>query len=198
MNSIFKKWIIAHRQIIVATLLILVGGYYLYLTNLSQIFHISEMYYSSDEYSMIVMKFDGTTLSTYLINPNPDIIASRTDYLVGYRKYNEDIAGNFWSDEGIEPFGLRGSDIAGRLYAECVGAAVWPVDGEMLYYNQENIHDLEDYNDTSYSFGSRFSIKEGTLRVYNYAELDFQETEEIPKVEAEIMRLIDSQCPPEF
>ena len=194
----FKRWLIAHSQIIVVALVVLVCGYYMYLTNVSRVFHISETYYSSDEYSVIVMKFDDGTLSTYLINPSLDVIAVRVDYRVGYRKYNEDLVGNFWSDKGIEPFVLRGSDIAGRLYAECVGTAVWPIDGEMTYYDRDDIHDMEDDNDTSYSFGSRFSLKEGSLRVYNYAEFDFQKVEKIPEVEAETMRLIDSLCPPEF
>jgi len=194
----FKRWICDHSLILVVALVVIVGGYYMYLTHVSQVFHINGMYSVSDEHSVIVMDFKDGTLSTYLINPDVDVIAVRTDYRVGYRKYNKDILGNFWSDDGIEPFSLRGADIVGRFYAECIGSAVWPVDAEMKYYDKHDIQAMEETDDTSYSFSSRFSLRDGMLHVYNYAELDFQETESIPDVEAEIMRLLDSLCPPEF
>lgn len=193
-----KNWIIAHGRTIVVALVVLLGGYYMYLTSVSQVFHIRETYYASDEYSMIAMKFDGDTMSIYFISPSLDAIAVRIDYRVEYRKYTEDIVGNFWSNKGIEPLVLRGSDIAGRLYAECVGLAVWTVDEEMTYYDRDDILEMEETNDTSYSFGSRFSLKDGNLRVYNFSELTFQKADNIPAVEAEIMRLIDSLCAPKF
>lgn len=193
-----KNWIIAHSRTIVVALVVLLGGYYMYLTSVSQVFHIRETYYASDEYSMIVMKFDGDTMSTYFISPSLDTIAVRIDYQVEYRKYTEDIVGNFWSNNGIEPLVLRGADIAGRLYAECVGLAVWTMDEEMTYYDRDDILEMEETNDTSCSFGSRFSLKGGNLRVYNFSELTFQKAENIPAVEAEIMRLIDSLCAPKF
>ena len=193
-----KKWLIDHKQTIIIALAVLVGGYYMYLTNVSRVFDINETYCVSDDYSMIVMEFEDGTLSTYLLNPDIDTIAVRTDYKVRYRTFAKDFLGNFWSDDGIEPLGLRGSDIAGRLSAVCVGSAVWSVDEEMTYYNRSDIQDMEEANDTSYSFSSLFALKEGVLRVYDYAALDFQKVDDIPAIEAEIMRLIDSLCPPEF
>lgn len=193
-----KNWIIAHSRTIVVALVVLLGGYYMYLTSVSQVFHIRETYYASDEYSMIAMKFDGDTMSTYFISPSLDAIAVRIDYRVEYRKYTEDIVGNFWSNNGIEPLALRGADIAGRISAECVGLAVWTMDEEMTYYDRDDILEMEETNDTSYSFGSRFSLKGGNLRVYNFSELTFQKADNIPAVEAEIMRLIDSLCAPKF
>lgn len=193
-----KKWLIDHKQTIIIALVALVGGYYMYLTNVSKVFHLNDTYYASDDYFTVVMEFEGDTLSTYLISPSSDTIAVRTDYQVSYRTFTEDILGNFWSDDGIEPLGLRGSDIAGRLYAKCIGSAVWTIDEEIAYYDRNNIHEMEESKDTSYSFGSRFALKEDTLRVYDYAALDFRIVENMSTVEAEIMRLIDSLCPPEF
>ena len=180
-------------------LVALLGGYHMYLTHVSQVYQISGTYYANtDDYSIVVLDYDGITLSTYFVNPDPDIIAIRADYKVGYRKYTEDITGNFWSDDGLEPLSLRGSDVAGRLYAECVGYAIWPVDGEMTYFDYADVLEMEEAGDTSFSFGSHFTIKGDTLRVYDYAAIDFQKTSKLPEVEAEIVRLMDSLCPPVF
>lgn len=179
-------------------LVVLLGGYYMYLTHVSQVYQINGTYCAGDDYSMVVMEYDGITLSTYFVNPDPNVIAIRADYKVGYRKYTEDIIGNFWSDDGLEPLGLRGSDVAGRLYAECVGYVIWPVDGEITYFDHSDVLKMEEADDTSYSFGSHFAIKDNVLRVYDYATIDFQKTSKLPEVEAEIVRLMDSLCPPVF
>ena len=180
-------------------LVVLLGVYYMYLTHVSQIYQISGTYYAkTDDYTTVIMEYDGITLSTYFVNPATDIIAIRADYKVGYRKYTEDIIGNFWSDDGLEPLGLRGSDVAGRLYAECVGYAIWPVNGDMTYFDHADVLEMEEAEDTTYSFGSHFAIKADVLRVYDYATIDFQKTSKLPEVEAEIVRLMDSLCPPVF
>lgn len=185
------------KKLLIVLLLLLIG-YYMYLTGTSELYQMSGTYYATDNYSMAVMEYDGSVLSTYFLNPNEDLIAVRADYKVGYRKYKEDIIGNFWSNSGIEPLGLRGSDVAGMLYAECVGYAIWPVDGEMTYFSHSDVLEMEEKGDTSYSFDSRFAIKDNILRVYDYADVDFQKTENLPAVEAEIIRLVDSLCPPKF
>ena len=197
MNTI-KKWFIDHTQTFIFALVLLISGYYMYLTNVTQLFSISETYCVSDEYSTVVIKFDGTTMSTYLLNPDLDTIATRTDYLVRYRKYNKDFLGNFWSNEGIEPFALRGSDIAGLLDTKCVSSVIWTYDEDPIFYNQNDILSLEEENDISYSFYSRFSLKGYVLRVIDYFPLDLQKVEELPSVENEIIRLMDSLCPPDF
>lgn len=197
MNKL-KNWFIVHKGIFIIALVALISGYYLYLTNISRLFQLEGTYCVRNEYSSIILEFDGNRMSTYMIEPDMNTIAVRVDYKVGYRRFNEDIIGNFWSDDGIEPFALRGSDVAGRLYAECVGTAIWTIDEDMVYYNQSDVLALEESSGESYSFGSRFYLKGDFLRIYNYADLDFQKIEDIPEVEAELMRLIDSLCPPEF
>lgn len=177
-------------------LIALLGIYYMYLTHVSQVYYIDGTYLASDEYSKIILDFDGETLSTYLVNPNTDVIAIRTDYQVGYRKYNEDILGNFWSNEGIEPLGLRGSDLAGRMYGTCIGCAIWPIEGDMEYFDREAIIEMEKNENTNYSFVSHFATKNEVLRVYDYTAIDLEKCESVPTVEAEIIRLLDSLCPP--
>lgn len=185
------------RKLIIA-IVVLLAGYYMYLTHVTQEYKIEDTYYASDEYSSIIMKFDGTTLSTYFLNPKDDMISMRTDYKLAFKKYNEDIIGNFWSADGIEPLGLRGSDVAGDVYLECIGSVLWPIDGDMIYLDKSDIQKMEEEENTSYSFVSRFAIKNNVLRVYDYMDVDFQLMTKLPSVDAEIVRLMDSLNPPKF
>jgi hypothetical protein len=185
------------RKLIIA-IVVLLAGYYMYLTHVTQAYKIEDTYYASDEYSSIIMKFDGTTLSTYFLNPRDDMISMRTDYELTFKKYNEDIIGNFWSEDGIEPLGLRGSDVAGDVYLECIGSVLWPIDGDMIYLDKSDIQKMEEEENTSYSFVSRFAIKDNVLRVYDYMDVDFQLMNKLPSVDAEIVRLMDSLNPPKF
>ena len=180
---------------LILPLMILLGGYYMYLTQVSQVFHMEGTFGVIDDYSSVVLVFDESELSTYYINPSVDVTAIRADYRVSYRKYTKDIIGNFWSDEGIEPFALRGSAVAGRLYAECVGYALWPAGGDMVYIDKEDIEEMEESGESTFSFYSRFATKNDILRMYDYADYDFETLVNIPDVEAELMRLLDSLCP---
>ncbi len=178
----------------IVALVAIVAGYYWYLTNVSRVYDLDGTYCVSDEYSSIIVEFDGSRMSTYLINPDMDTIAVRVDYRVRYRQYQEDIIGNFWSDRGIEAFALRGSDVAGRIDATCIGTAIWSLDEDTVYYDREDILEMEKNEDTTSSFVSHFSVNGELLRIFNYADLDFSKTETVPEVEAELMRLLDSQC----
>lgn len=185
-----KNWLIV--------LAILVCGYFMYLTNVSQIFYISGTYGAEDGIFMAVMKFEDGTMSTYLLDPDMDTMAVRIDYQVEYRKYNKDFIGNYWNHGGLAPLTLRGADTAGRVYAECIGCAIWPVEGDMMYFARDEIQEMEKAYDTDYSFTSYFTIKGDSLKLDDYTELVFQKVEDVPMIEAELMRLIDSLCPPEF
>lgn len=183
---------------LILPLVIILSGYYMYLTHVSQVFHVEGTFGVIEDYSSVVLTFNETKMSTYYINPSVDVTAIRADYRVSYRKYTEDIIGNFWSDEGIEPLGLRGSDVAGRFYAECVGYALWPAGGDVVYFGKEDVEKMEESGESSFSFYSRFATKDNLLRVYDYADYDFKKLDDVPDVEAELMRLLDSLCPPKF
>lgn len=191
-----KNWVKKKKHIVIILLVALVSGYYVYLTQVSRVFLINETYYASDEYSSVALEFDGEKLSAYFLYPSSEIIALRVDYQIDYRTYTKDFIGNFWGNNGIQPFALRGADVAGNLYAECTGCVLWA--DEVKYYSKEDILAMEKSNEEDYSFASRFFVKDNILRIYNYSPLDFQSGINIPAVDAEIMRIMDSLCPPKY
>lgn len=192
-----KEWIKAHTSGIIIFLVLLLGGYYMYLTHVSTIFHIKETYYISNDDCHIILDFKETELSLYVVDFRSDMIASRTDYDIGYRTYTKDFLGNFWSDDGLESFSLRGSDTAGRMYAECVGSAIWDSEESMKYIDRNEIEELEKTKNTDYSILSDFSINGDGLMISAYGPYEFQPATDIPEVVAELTRLLDSLCPRE-
>lgn len=184
------------KKLIIVIALIL-AGYYMYLTSCSQIYQISGTFIAEEEYSSIVLKFDENRLSVYAMLLGSDDIVSRMDYKVAYQKYNRDVLGTFWSLDGHESFALNGSDVAGFISAKPIGMAILRGGNDNMYFDESEIREVEEDNNIQYSFKYNFSIKGDILKFYDGAEIVFQKSEELPAIEAELTRLIDSLIPKE-
>lgn len=109
-----KEWIKKHISVIIVLFVILLIGYYSYLTDFYKLSYLEGTYYLEDSSGWLVLIFDKEDLSVYrAIEAESIPYTEKQEYKISNRNYQKDFLGFFWGSDGLAPIAFRGADNAG-------------------------------------------------------------------------------------